>query len=180
METQLQNKSAMATENISPTSSGWNLVFLVTTFTIIFSFLIVLLFPSQSNLMLSLRTAVATMFIGLGLIYTFKIKDLGLTVDYRALFFISLLFISYGFVFGNIAVWGVSSLFLIVSLINVSNWKNEQKWSELSFDVRKVKLIMIIAIVLLFFISIVLLYCDNKIENYKTKARDNLNALINY
>ncbi len=153
--------------------SSWNLIFIVTTFTVVFSFAIVLFVPSKDSLIFNLRTATAIMLIGLGLIYTFKIKNEGLEIDYRALFFISILFLFYGFIFGNIAVWGFSSLFMLVSLINVGSWKNEQKWSELSEEVRKVKIVIISAIILLLFISIALLYISNRMEDYQAKLRTN-------
>ena len=171
------NKEFGETKNEFADKNSWTLVFLVTTFTVVFAFGIILFFPDKNNLMLSLRTAIATMLIGLGLIYTFKVNDIGFEVDYRALFFVSLLFICYGFVFGNLAVWGFSSLFLLVSLINVQNWKNEQKWSDLSEEVKKVKLVIIVTIILLFLVSIALLYINNKIEVYQAKVKENFIAL---
>lgn len=177
MDTPTSNKIINEVETIFTGNSSWNLIFIITTFTVLFSFIIILFFPSQNNLILSVRTAVAVMLIGLGLIYTFKIEEVGFRVDYRALFFISLLFIGYGFVFGDIAVWGFSILFLLVSLINVGSWRNEQKWSELSEEVKKVKLVIIFAIMLLLLISIALLHISNKIEDYQAKLRASFTAM---
>jgi len=180
MNVQIQNKETDKVEEELAGKNNWTLIFIVTTFTVVFAFAIILFFPNKDNLILSLRTAVATMLIGLGLIYTFKVKEARLEIDYRALFFISLLFLGYGFIFGNLAVWGFSTLFLLVSLINVKSWKNEQKWFELSEEVKKVKLVIIFTIILLFFVSIVLLYLSNKIETYQAKVKANFITLSSH
>ena len=167
-------------EEIKVDQSDWTLIFLITTITIIFAFGIVLFSPAKINLLLNTRTAIATILIGLGVIYTFKIKKLALEIDYRALFFVSLLFFANGFVFNYLAMWGVSILFFIVSLINFKKWKNEQKWSELPDEVKKVKLALIITILLLFIISIVLLIVSNKMEAYQTRLRNNFATMSIY
>jgi hypothetical protein len=174
-----QNKGLKA-EKIAADRSDWTLIFIITTITIVFAFGIVFFSSAKINLLLNTRTAIATIIIGLGAIYTFKIKNSGLEIDYRALFFVSLLLLANGFIFNYLAMWCVSIIFLSVSLINFSRWKNEQKWSELPDEVKKVKLILIITITLLFIIGIILLIVSNKIEAYQRRLRNNYAALSIY
>jgi hypothetical protein len=177
---EIKNKELNKTKELIENRNDWTLIFIITTVTIMFAFGIVFFSSAKINLLLNTRTAIATVLIGLGLIYTFKIKNSGLEIDYRALFFVSLLFFANGFIFNYLAMWCISIVFLLVSLMNFGKWKNEQKWSELPDEIKKVKLILMITIFLLFLISVILLMVSNKMEAYQTRLKNNYAALSIY
>jgi hypothetical protein len=81
------------------------------------------------------------------------------TTNYRALFIVGLSFIPVGITTKDYWIWLIGLVFMIISLANRKEWKNERKWSDLTnpekairFFMMAVGIILLIAGITLFFL----------------------------
>ncbi len=72
--------------------------------------------------------------------------------NYRTLFIVGISWLPLGIAADNPGFWGIGAVMMIVGLVNKNKWKNAPKWSELSPEAKRLKLIAIIglSIILLF------------------------------
>lgn len=69
--------------------------------------------------------------------------------NYRTMFIIGIAIMSSGFVLDNPALWIVGIVFMIIGLANRKQWGQQTKWSDLSSDAKKVKLLLVGGLLLL-------------------------------
>ena len=81
---------------------------------------------------------------------------------FKIFFIIGICWIPLGVATKNPVFSAVGLLFMILGLINKKKWKEEPKWSELPPEIRKMKLILILIISLIFLGGIVLYFLANK------------------
>jgi heme/copper-type cytochrome/quinol oxidase subunit 2 len=93
----------------------------------------------------------------LALFFVIKNKNSGekIETDYRTLFIIGVTWIPIGIATDNPGFWAVGIAFLIAGLVNKDKWKEQEKWSELPPEKRRVKMIVIIGITVLFLVGLV-------------------------
>ncbi len=69
--------------------------------------------------------------------------------NYRAMFIIGIAILPSGFVLDNPALWIVGIVFMIIGLANRKQWGQQTKWSDLSSNAKKVKLLLVGGLLLL-------------------------------
>ncbi len=68
--------------------------------------------------------------------------------NYRALFIIGITWLPIGFATENPGFWAMGIVFMIIGLANKDKWGKETKWNDLPPKVKKIKLIIIGALII--------------------------------
>jgi hypothetical protein len=77
------------------------------------------------------------------------------TPNYKALFLIGVTWLPIGLATENTALWSMGFIFLLLGLINKNKWGQETRWSDLSPEIKRLKLIGISGLVLILTGSII-------------------------
>ncbi|OQY30914.1 MAG: hypothetical protein B6243_09395 [Anaerolineaceae bacterium 4572_5.2] len=94
--------------------------------------------------------------IVLGLIFViYRSKAENVKPDYRTMFILGAIWFPLGIALENPGSWGLGIVFMIAGLVNKDKWKEEKKWSDLTSEEQKIKLILIIGIAILLLIGVV-------------------------
>lgn len=93
----------------------------------------------------------------LAIIFIIKQKNSGekLETDYRTLFIIGVTWLPIGIATDNPGFWVVGIVFLIIGLANKDKWKEQEKWSDLSPEKRRTKMILVVGLTVLLVLGIV-------------------------
>ncbi|MBT3320823.1 MAG: hypothetical protein HN392_00905 [Anaerolineae bacterium] len=74
--------------------------------------------------------------------------------DYRAFFILGITWLPLGIATDNSAFTSLGIVFLVLGLVNRDKWKEQVKWSELSEEKKKAKLILIVVLTILLILGI--------------------------
>ena len=69
--------------------------------------------------------------------------------DYYTFFIMGIIWLGAGIPLGNYALSAMGAVFMVVGLLNRDKWKKQKKWSELTEEERRLKIILIGALFLL-------------------------------
>jgi hypothetical protein len=78
--------------------------------------------------------------------------------NYKAFFIMGITWIPLGIVLENHGFWGIGLVFMIIGIVNRSKWKDEPKWSELTPEAKRTKLMMIIGLGVVFVLGLVVYF----------------------
>ena len=101
-----------------------------------------------------LVTLIAFLIIGFGVFFIAKNKDAKMEPDYRLFFILGITWLPIGIATDNPGLLGMGAIFMIAGLANKKKWKEQVKWSELSPEKRRAKLIIVVGLTLLLLIGI--------------------------
>ncbi len=90
----------------------------------------------------------------IALFVIYKRKEEKTEPNYRLFFILGVTWIPLGFATDNPGFWATGIIFMILGLANKDKWKNEPKWSELSPEQRKTKMILIVGLTVLLLVGI--------------------------
>ena len=74
--------------------------------------------------------------------------------NYRLFFILGITWLPLGIAIDNSVFLGLGAAFLIAGLVNKDKWKDTPKWSELSPEQRKTKMILVVGLAVLLLIGI--------------------------
>ena len=109
-------------------------------------------------------TIAAFLIIGLGIFLVARKKGAKMEPDYRVFFILGITWLPIGIATDNPGLLGMGAIFMIAGLANKKKWKEETKWSKLSPEKRRAKLIIVVGLTLLLLIGIVVYIVTN--NNY--------------
>ena len=69
--------------------------------------------------------------------------------NYRLFFIVGITWLPLGIATDNAAFLGMGAIFMIWGLVNKDKWKDEPKWSELSPERKKIKMIVVVGLTVL-------------------------------
>ena len=101
-----------------------------------------------------LTIIVVLLIIAITMIAIVKNKGEKVEQNYRAFFIIGITWIPLGITTDNASFWIMGFIFLIVGLVNRDKWKDTPRWSDLSPEKRKTKLLFIIGLITLLFVGL--------------------------
>lgn len=90
----------------------------------------------------------------IALLVAYKRKEEKAEPNYRLFFILGITWLPLGIATDNTVFLGLGAVFLITGLANKDKWKNEPKWSELSPEQRKTKMILIVGLTVLLLVGI--------------------------
>lgn len=76
--------------------------------------------------------------------------------NYRCLFIIGLIWFPAGIIFGNNLLAILGAVCLVAGIVNKNKWKDEKKWSKLSKNEKRIKIVLTAAVCVLVGITVVL------------------------
>jgi hypothetical protein len=98
---------------------------------------------------------IAVLIVLLAIFAISKNKENRREPDYRVFFILGITWLPIGIATDNPGLWGMGAVFMVAGLANKNKWKEEPKWSELSPERRRVKMIVVTGITILLLIGIV-------------------------
>ena len=106
---------------------------------------------------LSMSIFIFILIVILAIIFVIKQKRSGekIETDYRTLFIIGVTWIPIGIATDNPGFWGVGIAFLIAGLMNKDKWKEQENWSDMPPEKRRLKMILIISLGVLLLLGLV-------------------------
>ena len=110
-----------------------------------------------------LITIVAFLIIGLGIFLVARNKGTKTEPDYRIFFILGITWIPLGISTENTAFLVMGIVFMVIGLANRRKWKEQEKWSELSPEKKKIKLIIIIGLTVLLILGIAAYFTANSL-----------------
>jgi hypothetical protein len=66
--------------------------------------------------------------------------------DYRVLFILGATWLPVGIATGNVGLWAMGVVFLVIGLANREKWSEQTKWSELPTAQRRAKIAVIVGL----------------------------------
>lgn len=75
--------------------------------------------------------------------------------NYRLFFILGITWLPLGIAIDNSVFLGVGAAFLIAGLVNKDKWKDAPRWSELSPEQKKTKLVLVVGLAVLLLVGIV-------------------------
>jgi len=91
-----------------------------------------------------------------------RIKGQKVKPDYRVFFTLGIMWLPIGIATDNPGLWGMGAIFMILGLANRKKWKEEPKWSELSPERRRIRLIIIGGMTVLLLVGILAFILANQ------------------
>ena len=110
---------------------------------------------------LAIIIVVALLIIGFMIFLTVTKRRRTMATNFRALLIIGFSLIPVGIATKNYWIWLIGIVFMIISLVNRKQWKNELQWSELPAS-EKVVRVFLMAIAIILFIAGVTLFLIRK------------------
>jgi len=98
---------------------------------------------------------IGILILVLAVIFIIRRKKYGYTPKYKTFFIIGITWIPLGIATKNWVFTFVGLSFMIIGVKNKNRWKDEKKWSELSPEVRRMKLIIMTIMTLLLIAGVV-------------------------
>jgi hypothetical protein len=96
-------------------------------------------------------------FLIFTLVAAYKNKGKAQVYHYRTFFILGLIWLIIGLPTGNVSLWGIGIIFVIVGLVNKNKWKEEAKWADLSPQAKKMKIMLVSVLTVLLIVAIVML-----------------------
>jgi len=100
-------------------------------------------------------TIVAFLIIGLGIFLVARNKGTKMEPDYRVFFILGITWLPLGISTDNAALLAMGIIFMVMGLVNRKKWKEQAKWSELSPEKKRAKMIVVIGITILVLLGII-------------------------
>lgn len=97
----------------------------------------------NNYLVLSLLIGIAVLVILFAVIFIYRNKGQKIEPDYRVFFILGITWLPLGIATDNPGFLGMGVVFMAIGLANRSKWKIEPKWSELSPEKRRTKLLIV-------------------------------------
>lgn len=113
-------------------------------------------------LILSILIGIAIFGLLIGVVVYNKNKGQKIEPDYRVFFSLGIMWLPIGIATDNPGLWGMGAIFMILGLANRKKWKEEPKWSELSPERRRIRLIIIGGMTVLLLVGILAFILANQ------------------
>ena len=97
----------------------------------------------NNYLVLSLLIGIAVLAVLFAVIFIYRNRGQKIEPDYRVFFIMGITWLPLGIATDNPGFLGMGAVFMAIGLANRSKWKEQPKWSELSPERRKTKLLII-------------------------------------
>jgi hypothetical protein len=97
----------------------------------------------NNYLILSLLIGIAVLAVLFAVIFIYRNKGQKIEPDYRVFFILGVTWLPLGIATDNPGFLGMGAVFMAIGLANRGKWKEEPKWSELSPEKRRTKLLII-------------------------------------
>ena len=101
-----------------------------------------------------LMIGIAVLIILLAVFAIVKNKGKTTEPDYRVFFILGITWLPLGIATDNPAFLGMGAVFMIVGLANRDKWKDAPKWSDLSPERRRIKMIVVVGLTVLLLVGI--------------------------
>ncbi|MCP4142885.1 MAG: hypothetical protein GY755_21795 [Chloroflexi bacterium] len=99
-------------------------------------------------------TIAAFLIIGLVVFLIVRKKGANVEPDYRLFFILGITWLPLGISTDNTAFLAMGAIFMITGLANRDKWKEQAKWSELSPEKKRTKLIIVIGLTVFLLLGI--------------------------
>ncbi len=107
---------------------------------------------------LAVMIIIALIVIGLMIIFTVTKRKRTQTTNYRALFIVGLSFIPVSIATKNTRILILGLIFLLISLLNRKEWKNEKRWLGLTQTEKATRLLLMAVGIILLIAGVTLYY----------------------
>ena len=97
----------------------------------------------DNTIIVTLTVVIALLFLVFLVVMNSSRKEEKRIPNYRALFIIGISWLPIGLATKNPGLWGMGAVFLIIGLANRKKWGEETKWSDLSPESKRIKIIFV-------------------------------------
>jgi hypothetical protein len=91
-----------------------------------------------------LMLVIGVLVLALAVFFVIRIRKHGHKPNFRTFFIIGLTWIPLGIISKNWVFTIVGVVFMILGITNKKRWKEEERWSELSPEAKRIKIILIV------------------------------------
>jgi amino acid transporter len=112
---------------------------------------------------ITIITLIAFLIVVLGVFFIAKNRGDKTEPDYRVFFILGITWLPLGISTDNAALLAMGVVFMVMGLANRDKWKEQEKWSELSPEKKKIKLIIILGLTVLLLLGIAAYFFANNI-----------------